>query len=289
MHVREGESLYRLADLSVVWVDASVPEADTSLVTIGARADVSVTAWPGRPASGRVTQVYPYVAEQTRTVTVRVRLQNEDGRLKPGMQTAVELPAAYREGLLVPADAVIDSGRKAFVFIAEGHGRFTPRPVVVGARGDDRVLVVSGLREHETVVRRATFLVDSESRLQAALENYGSTREALESPLPGTKQFVLSFSAPSPVRAGDNVFEVRVLDEHGAGITDAAVSLVLSMPAMPSMNMPAMRADARLAHVTGGLYRGVGTLPMPGRWDVSITASRSGRQIATSHTPLMAQ
>ena len=278
MHVRAGERLYRLADLSVLWLEAEVPEADLPALELGASARARVAAWPAEEFPGRVVGISPAVAQSGGTVSVRVELPDPDGRLKPGMPVRVALGAPEREGLIAPEDAVIDSGARQLVFVAQPNGYFEPREVKAGARADGRVLILSGLREDEQVARRGAFLIDSESQMRAALQNYAAPAVSAQADGLDIRIAV----APDPPRAGDNAIEVRIRDQSGRPVTDLEVSMLCSMPAMPSMNMPAMRSEARLGHAGDGVYTGVAQLSMAGRWDVAVTAERGGSAVATA-------
>jgi multidrug efflux pump subunit AcrA (membrane-fusion protein) len=289
MHVESGQTLYKLADLAVVWIEVDFNELDFSELRAGARVDVTADAWPGQRLSSTIANVYPYVTEETRTVKARVALANRDGRLKPGTFVNVDVAVTPGEGLLIPADAVVDSGRRQIVFVAQGQGHFEPRDVTVGARADGQVSILSGLHEGEDVAARGTFFLDSESQMRAVLQDYQTAPPiTLASGEPAA--FDLSVrTTPNPPRAGENVVEVRVRDREGRTVDDADVRVLFSMAPMPSMNMPAMRSEARLTYVEHGAYRGPATLSMGGRWDVTVTALRQGRSIAETRTSLVAR
>lgn len=292
MRVMPGESLYKVADLSVVWVEADVYERDLPVVSRGMPARVTLDAYPGEVFSGRVTYVYPYVDEQTRTVRLRIELVNRAGRLKPGMYANAELTSAGIEALVVPADAVIDTGRAQFVFVSQGDGYFEPRRVEIGQRLDDGIEVRAGLREGDQVASGATFFIDSESQLRAAMQGFEEapplSTNAGEGP--EVARVDLRFSTvPDPPRNGPNTFVVEVRDPQGNPVTDAEVRVRLYMAPMPSMNMPAMRSDARLLHAGGGLYRGQGNVSMSGRWDVTVTATRDGERLAQRQLAIVAK
>ena len=172
--VMAGEELYRIADLSQVWVIADVAESDLAAIKIGTSAAVIFRAYPTQPVEGPVTFIYPEVRPETRTVRVRIELPNPDGRLKADMYADVVFQAGADEApvIVVPASAVIDSGTRQVVLVAKGEGRFEPRPVKLGRRGDGYVEVVEGLKEGEEVVTAATFLIDAESNLKAALKAF---------------------------------------------------------------------------------------------------------------------
>ncbi len=164
--VRPGMRLYRLADLSTVWVEGDVFEQDLQFVQEGSQAHIEVAAYPGEHVMGQVSFVYPTVDERSRTNRVRVIVPNPDLRLKPGMFTTIFFDARIGEGALsLPLEAVVATGERNLVFVRNADGMLTPREVVLGARAGDRVQILSGLLEDETVVASANFLVDAESRL----------------------------------------------------------------------------------------------------------------------------
>jgi membrane fusion protein, copper/silver efflux system len=174
MRFMPGEVLYQIADLSSVWVLAEVAEQDIGLVKTGSVARISISAYPDRHFNGKVGFIYPTLDAATRTVQVRVELANPDGLLKPAMFANVELPVSNRGKVLtVPVSAVIDSGTRKIVLVRLAEGRFEPRTVKLGSRGEDHVEVLEGLAEGEQVVTSANFLIDAESNLKAALSGMG--------------------------------------------------------------------------------------------------------------------
>ena len=291
MHVMPGQTLYKLADLSTVWVEADVYEQEMSFVRVGDRSTVTLDAYPGRAFSGRAIYVYPTVEEQSRTLKVRFQFTNPEGLLKPGMFANVELRGAEHPGLTIPANAVLDSGTQQLVFVAEGDGMFTPRRVKVGQRLGDDVEVADGLKEGEQVATSATFFLDSESQLRAGVQNYDAPSTSHDgTAAPAGPPLAITFRAqPDPPKTGDNTFEVKVVDPSGKPVTDADVSVQLFMPAMPTMNMPAMRNETKLTPVGGGVYRGPGQVMMGGRWDVTVTVSRNGQRAGSQQFALVAR
>jgi len=177
MYVRAGMPLYRLADLSTVWVQADIYEYELPLVKVGQHARLTVNAYPGRTFPGRVTYVYPTVEGRTRTVKVRFEFLNPQELLKPGLYANVEIRVPLGRELAVPAEAVLDSGLRQIVFVAQGEGYFEPREVKLGSRAGDYYLVLSGLEEGEEVVSSGNFLIDAESRLKAAISGMGAPSE----------------------------------------------------------------------------------------------------------------
>ena len=173
MRFMPGEALYQVADLSAVWVVADVFEQDIGLVKNGAKAQVSINAYPDKMFEGTVSYVYPTLKAETRTVQVRIDLPNPGLLLKPGMFAQVGLPAGGKGAVVtVPNSAVIDSGTRQIVLVQLGEGRFEPREVKLGARGDNHVEVREGVKEGEPVVVAANFLIDAESNLKAAVGGF---------------------------------------------------------------------------------------------------------------------
>jgi membrane fusion protein, copper/silver efflux system len=172
--ISAGDELYRIADLSQVWVIADVAEGDLADIKPGTRATVTFRAYMGQPVEGVVTFIYPEMRAETRTARVRIEVPNPDGRLKTDMYADVVF---HVEGTgipvtAVPAGAIIDSGTRQVVLVSKGDGRFEPRPVKLGRRGGGRVEIIEGLTAGEEVVTSATFLIDAESNLQTALKAF---------------------------------------------------------------------------------------------------------------------
>jgi Cu(I)/Ag(I) efflux system membrane fusion protein/cobalt-zinc-cadmium efflux system membrane fusion protein len=287
MRVMPGQMLFRIADLSSVWVEADVYERDLAAVRVGQRATVTFEAYPGEEFSDRAAYVYPALNEATRTARVRFALANRGGRLRPGMYATVVITGAGGDVLSVPSNAVLDSGTEQVAFVAQGDGRFVPRPVKVGRRSADRVEVLDGLKDGEEVATGATFFLDSESQLRAGLQNYTPPTPGAASP---ASALTIAFRAtPDPPRTGDSGFEVSLKDAAGMPIANADVSVRLFMPAMPTMNMPAMRNDTTLPHVGAGVYRGPGQVLMAGRWDVTVAVSKDGQSIGQKQFTLVAK
>ncbi|MEI6223107.1 MAG: efflux RND transporter periplasmic adaptor subunit [Deltaproteobacteria bacterium] len=171
--LNEGDMPYEITDLSRVWVLADAYETDLSRIRLGMPATLSLQAFPGQAFHGKVIFIDPILDAKTRTAKVRLEFANPRGELRPEMFGEVTLRSEKREGLRIPADAIIDSGSKKVVFVALGEGKLQPREVQVGPVTGDVVEVLSGLEAGERVVTRANFLVDSESRLRASLAAMG--------------------------------------------------------------------------------------------------------------------
>jgi Cu(I)/Ag(I) efflux system membrane fusion protein/cobalt-zinc-cadmium efflux system membrane fusion protein len=168
--VMAGEALYKIADLSRVWVYGEVYEYELPLVQKGQEAVVTLPYFPGEAFQGRVDYIYPFIDRETRTNRIRIELRNPSFKLKPEMYGNIELHAVYGKKLAIPEDAVLRGGEKNIVFIDLGDGYLEPREVKLGVRGDGICEVLEGLAEGERVVTSANFLVDSESSMKAALK-----------------------------------------------------------------------------------------------------------------------
>ena len=173
--IMAGETLYRVADLSVVWIEGEVFEQDLAAVRTGLPVRAEFEAFPGERWNGRITYVYPTLNPETRTARVRVELANPGGRLKPGMYATFLFTSTGRGDVLsVPRSAVLSTGERSLVFVRREDGRLEPRTVRVGGAAGDRVQVLAGLVAGETVVTSATFLIDAESNLGSALGGMGN-------------------------------------------------------------------------------------------------------------------
>jgi Cu(I)/Ag(I) efflux system membrane fusion protein len=172
--VKAGDELYRIADHSHVWVIADVAESDLPSIKIGTGATITVRAYMAQPIEGEVTFIYPELKAETRTARVRIEVPNADGRLKVDMYADVVFQTGDDQTpvIAVPTSALIDSGSRQVVLIAKGEGRFEPRPVRLGRRGDGYTEILEGVNKGEEVVTSATFLIDAESNLKAALQAF---------------------------------------------------------------------------------------------------------------------
>jgi membrane fusion protein, copper/silver efflux system len=165
--VEPAEELYEIADLSVVWLQAKIYEFELPHIEIGQPVIVTIASQPNDPFPGKVTFVEPVVQEATRTVKVRVEIDNQQERLKPGMYADLMIEHDMGEGLLIPESAVLRTGERAICFRSLPEGRFEPVEVKLGGRFGDNYEILSGLQDGEKIVVSAGFLIDSESRLKA--------------------------------------------------------------------------------------------------------------------------
>lgn len=170
MMAEAGQALFRIADISTVWIMADVPEFGLSAVQVGDKASVRVRSLPGMQFEGKVDVIYPEIEAQTRTAKVRIELPNPEGLLLANMYAEVEIATGGDEPVVaVPDSAVIDTGDRQIVILAKGEGSFEPRDVKLGRRGDGMTEILEGIAEGDRVVVSANFLIDAESNLRAAL------------------------------------------------------------------------------------------------------------------------
>jgi Cu(I)/Ag(I) efflux system membrane fusion protein len=168
--VMSGETLYKVADLSIVWVLGDIYEYEVPAVRLGQPATITLASYPGEVFRGKVSYIYPVLEAKTRTVKVRFEFPNtREWKLKPQMYANVELKSPLGRRLVVPDEAVLDSGTQQLVFIDKGQGTFEPRDVKVGVRVDGYTEILTGLSAGEQVVTSANFLIDSESQLKTAI------------------------------------------------------------------------------------------------------------------------
>jgi Cu(I)/Ag(I) efflux system membrane fusion protein len=245
-----GTVLFKLADLSTVWVDAQVAEQDQGALRLGQAAAVALDAYPGETFRGKVSFIAPVLDPQTRTVEVRVELANPRGRLRPGMFATVDLASAVAQApvLSIPGSAVIETGTRQVALVQVAPGRFAPRDVRLGQHAGDYVQVLSGLGEGERVVTRANFLLDAESNLQAAL---GASQPATP-------------AASQPAASGGMNMN-RGMKMNGEMRSDTGMQM--SGHDMSAHETPAPRPGAGKAGVTSGGKSGAMRMPADGKME----------------------
>ncbi|HEY5809619.1 MAG TPA: efflux RND transporter periplasmic adaptor subunit, partial [Povalibacter sp.] len=187
--VREGSTftadtpLLRINGLKTVWANAQIPEGQVSLVSAKAGVSVRANAWPGEIFKGRLIGLLPDIDAQTRTLTARIAIDNRDGRLSPGMFVALSFTAPVMQSqLVVPSEAVIVTGERSVVIVKREDGTFAAVNVTVGAEGNGRSTILSGLTEGQPIVLSGQFLLDSEASLRSTIDRLGSSPEQAESP-----------------------------------------------------------------------------------------------------------
>lgn len=215
-HVKEGMSLYEIADLSRIWVYASVFDNELPWLKIGQEVEMELSYVPGKKRIGKISYIYPYLNEKARNIKVRIEFSNPDLQLKPGMYANVNIKTpAIKDAIVIPVEAVIRSGLRNLVFISKGNGRFQPREVRIGEENNEgKIRIISGLKEGENVVISAQFLLDSESRLQEAI------KKMLEE-----KKLTTKTADKSPMNSMDIVKDSKlkatsINDKKGSGKTD---------------------------------------------------------------------
>jgi Cu(I)/Ag(I) efflux system membrane fusion protein len=269
MTVMPGATLFRIVNLGTVWVNALVPETLGGLLRPGAPVEARVAAYAGEVFRGKVGAILPEVDEATRSIRARIELANPGGRLKPGMFVALDFrPEASRPALLVPSEAVIRTGERSVVVVADGDGKFRPVEVEAGADSGGRTEILKGLEEGARVVVSGQFLIDSEASLRATggrlqggadthrvdgvLEHVaGDALTISHAPVPALKwpEMTMEFippkdGVPAGVKPGDRiVFEFRAGAKDGdwevtrierAAGGPAAAGAVKPAPADPS-------------------------------------------------------
>jgi Cu(I)/Ag(I) efflux system membrane fusion protein len=170
MRAMPGEKLFDIADLSTVWIISDIYEYELPMVHVGDSAKITMSYFPGKEFTAVIDYVYPVITGETRTAKVRFSMPNPGGRLKPQMFTNVEIKVNMGNRLVIPEDAVIDTGMRQLVYVDKGDGYFEPRDVVVGLKSDGMAEIVKGLKAKERVATAATFLIDSEARLKGIVK-----------------------------------------------------------------------------------------------------------------------
>ncbi len=282
MRFMPGEMLYQVADLSSVWVLADVFEQDIGLVKPGAKAKVTINAYPGQVFEGDITYVYPTLKAETRTAQVRIELPNRGQLLKPGMFAQVELGVAGSgNAVTVPVSAVIDSGTRRIVLVQAKEGRFEPREVKLGARSDNYVEVLDGVKEGEQVVVAANFLIDAESNLKSAVGGFGHASHGGGKPAQEQAPATKSPAAGAGHKAEGTVDSV-----------DAKTGMVsISHGPVESLKWPGMTMEFKVANdaLLKDLKPGAAVAfefveRQPGEWVItSVKAGASGAHDAGSH------
>jgi Cu(I)/Ag(I) efflux system membrane fusion protein len=313
-YVEPGTTLYELADLSTVWISADIYESEVAAVTLNQPATVTFAAYPGETFQGTVSYIYSTLNTEARTVRVRVEMPNPGLRLKPGMFGTVTLLTDAARMLVVPKEAILDTGLRQLVFMDRGEGAYAPYPVKLGRRSQDSVEVLEGLKEGDRVVTSANFLLDAESKLtsassmQAMMGRIGmgdwQMRGAYEGKMEGMDMSDMKgmegmkemkgmegMKGPSVPEtrqvAGLSLALTTVPENPKAGdvllkltLTDQAGkpvtnAQVLFVYTMPMPGMTDSKAPAR--HTKDGLYEGTVLFGMGGTWVVTVNVTVPGR------------
>ncbi|NOS77095.1 MAG: efflux RND transporter periplasmic adaptor subunit [Nitrospira sp.] len=305
-YVEPGTTLYEIANLSTVWISADVYESEVAAVKINQPASVTFAAYPGSTFPASVAYIYPSLNIEARTVRVRLELPNPGLKLKPGMYGNVTLQTDAVKTLVVPKEAVLETGLRQLVFLDRGEGRYEPASVKLGRRSQDDVEVLEGLTEGERIVTSANFLLDAESKLASAssmqammgrigmadwqmrgayegkmegmqemgnMPGMGSMKGTVVAEIRQTGGFSLSLTTvPEKLKAGDVLLKLKLTDQAGRPVPNAQVLFVYTMP-MPGM------ADSKVTahHAKDGFYEGTVRFGMGGTWLVTVSVTVSGR------------
>jgi Cu(I)/Ag(I) efflux system membrane fusion protein len=170
MRVMPGEKLFDIADLSTVWILSDIFEYELPLIKVGDKATISLSYFPGKEFSSTIDYVYPAIAGDTRSAKVRFTVPNPGNKLKPQMYTNVDVKINLGNKLIIPDDAVLDSGKRQLVYVDKGEGNFEPREVSVGMKSGGMVEITKGLKAGERVASAANFLIDSEAKLKGIVK-----------------------------------------------------------------------------------------------------------------------
>ncbi|MFA5193223.1 MAG: efflux RND transporter periplasmic adaptor subunit [Verrucomicrobiia bacterium] len=232
-----GESLYEVADLAHLWLDAWVFEPDLPLMKLGLQATITFSSLGNKTFTAPITFLYPHIDPQTRRGRVRLELDNPDHLLRPDMWASVTIQIPLGEKVLIPASAVIDTGQRFVAFVDGEDGHLQPRELKVGAKTDDYYEVLDGVKEGEKVVTRALFLVDSESQLKAAIAGMGASHQhsaaAPKQPMEPIPSVLAHYAKIQTALAGDSL----------AGVTEAAQTIAKLVTDDPMKMLPAAVAS----------------------------------------------
>lgn len=236
--------LYQIADLSSIWVVADVAEQDIGPIKVGAPATAVFRAFPNEKFEGKVTFILHELEMQTRTAKVRIEIANPDHRIRHDMYADVMIDAGSKDAdrLAVPVSAVLDTGARQAVLIDKGNGRFEPRPVKLGVRGDGFVEVTEGLAAGDLVVTSANFLIDAESNLKAALKGFTADAPAPNDAKPMSGPAPMAAPASDPMMPMEDNKASKPMTET----VPEAMPDKMSTPPMPESMKPANgTAEAR--------------------------------------------
>lgn len=280
------KDLFTIVDLSQVWVLGEVYETDLPFVRTGQAAEVELPySGGGRKIRGRVSFIYPFLDPKSRTVQVRMEFPNPDLALKPEMFTNISMSVAIGRQVLIPQDALMDTGAEQYVFIDKGDGYVQPRKVKTSAEAGDKVGIQEGLKPGERVVTGANFIVDSESRLKGAFAGMGSPSQPPAAAGGGSTQAIsVEVLDPKTAKTGMNPIRLLVKDASGKPITGAQVEVGLFMPQMGAM--PPMSSKGALTEVGNGIYQGSIDVLMAWTWQTTVTVRKNGAVVGVAKTTI---
>ncbi|MBI1822398.1 MAG: efflux RND transporter periplasmic adaptor subunit [Nitrospirae bacterium] len=297
--------LYEIADISSVWVYADIYESDLGYIQQNQQVMISFTAYPDKTFSGKIIYISPNLSPETRTVKARIELPNPGLLLKPGMYGDVDIHIKIPKRLVVPVEAVIDSGMRQLAFLDRGNGIFEPREVKLGAHHEGYIEVVSGLKEGDPIVTSATFLIDSESKLMSAANMMGALGmggvnmekatmgkmetagmdmkgmdmggmekkdeiQAIRSKKAGP--YVLNLELTSdPPRVGEDKISLKITNNQNQIIRDAEVIFSYTM------TMPGMMVEEVKGSFVKDTYEGKVKFAMAGGWKIEVLIKKKGQ------------
>lgn len=280
--------LYTIVDLSTVWVRGQVYEYELPFVRVGQVAEVDFPyAENVAVRRGKVVYVSPFLDPQTRTAEVRLEFPNPEMSLRPDSFLNFKLRVPLQSSVVVPQDAVLDTGTEQYVFVDKGEGYFEPRLVKVGAQAAGESLIVNGLKAGERVVTAANFILDSESRLRGVFANMGKPSAPPVAAPAATQNLKVDILEPKQAKVGANALRVAVRDSSGKPVEDAEVGVRLFMPQMG--NMAPMSANADLKPAGNGEYAGTINVPMAWTWETTVTVKKAGAPIGSVRTSITAR
>ena len=310
-YVEPGTTLYEVADLSTVWISADIYESEVVSVKLDQPISVSFAAYPRETFHGKMAYIYPSLNVEARTVRVRFELPNPGLKLKPGMYGNVTLQTDGATALVVPKEAILETGLRQLVFMDRGQGRYEQTLVKLGRRNQDIVEVMEGLKEGDRIVTSANFLLDAESKLASSSSMQGmmgrigmgdwqmrgaheGKMEGMEGmgdmksmPMGNMEGMKGSFATeprqiaglsltlttvPDKPKAGNVLLNLTLTDQARKPVTNAQVVFVYTMP-MPGMT----DSKAMARHTKDGLYEGTVLFGMGGTWVVTVNVTVPGQ------------
>ncbi len=277
--------LYTIVDLSRVWVQASVYEYEAPFVSVGQAAEITLPyETEPKVLRGGVRFIAPFVDPKTRTVQVRMEFPNPKLELRPEAFVNVTLARDLGKRLVVPKDAVLDTGTSQYAFVDRGDGYLEPREVKVGPDVSAGRVITGGLDEGERVVTAANFILDSESRLKGAIDAMGRPVPAEAQAASASTITAEVTTSPTPAKVGRNRIRAVIKDASGQPIPDAEVAIRLFMPQMTGMAQVDVRGSLKPAG--SGIYEGEVELPIAWSFDTTVTVRKGGQIVGTAQTTI---
>jgi Cu(I)/Ag(I) efflux system membrane fusion protein len=280
--------LYTIVDLSSIWILGHVYEYELPFMRVGQQVQVEFPYGAGtRERGGTVAFISPTLDPKTRTAELRVEFPNPEMTLRPDMYVNFKARVSFGSPLVVPTDAVLDTGSEQYVFVDKGQGYFEPRTVKLGPEAAGMYAIESGLKDGERVVTAANFILDSESRLKGVIGNMGSPSAPWPTAATAAPNLQVEIVEPRTAKVGRNAVRLIAKDAQGNPIPDAEVDISVFMPQMGAM--APMRSSAQLKPMGQGHYAGELDIPMAWTWEATVTAKKGGVTIGTAKTNITAR